>query len=671
MKLGLGIDTGGTFTDAVLYDFDANTVLHTAKSETTKEDLAVGIRAVLTALPASLLPQVQMVSLSTTLATNACVEGKGGRARLILIGGFPKVVRESGARYGLPPAEEITMLPGGCDRFGQVECEPDFDALLADCADWIGTVDAVAVVEHQGVANPQFERQAKALIEQRYGVPVICGHELFSDYNYLQRGASALLNAKLIVVIQEFLAAIRSSLGACGMQAPVVIVRSDGSLMSGDFAALRPVETILCGPAASVIGGIHLTHSPNSLLVDMGGTTTDIAVVRDGYPVPTKDGVHIGAWRTFVKSVQIDTIGLGGDSIVTRDRKGGLAIGPRRAMPLCAAAQRWPHIREELAALEAAEIVSTHPLNEYLCLLRDVSDDPAYSELERALCRLLRGGAVQADRAAEAIGSDVYRFSSARLEENGAVLRCALTVTDVMHIRQDFLAYDAETSRLGAAFLARCLHLSVDELCALVYDRVELALYAQCVKLLLRQEYGEVAGDGVDGQLARLIDKSWRLAQQDAEPFFRFGFATSAVCVGIGAPTHIFLPAVAQALGTVCEIPPYAAVANAVGAIVGNVAVRYTVEIKPNYTEGGYTVFGLEQPRAFDEREPAEVYALEQARRGAEQEARRRGVTGTLDIQCAVRAHTARLGDGGEEAEEILLGLQAVATADGALSGKE
>src|SRR5690606_30033303 len=106
---------------------------------------------------------------------------------------------------------------------------------------------------------------------------------------------------------------IKKSLAARGVKAPLVIVRSDGSLMSEEFSKVRPVETLLCGPAASVMGGIEITQEQNCLIVDMGGTTTDIAIVKNGVPVKAEEGISIGNWRTFVKGVYIETFGLGGD----------------------------------------------------------------------------------------------------------------------------------------------------------------------------------------------------------------------------------------------------------------------------------------------------------------------------------------------------------------------
>lgn len=520
------------------------------------------------------------------------------------------------------------------------------------------------------MANPVFEKKAKKLLEERFRIPVICGHELFGDYNYIKRGASTLLNAQLIPVIQEFLRAIQKALEQRGIQGTVVIMRSDGTLMRRDFAGQRPVETVLCGPAASVIGGIHLTGASDCFIVDMGGTTTDIAMVKDGIPVKAEDGVSIGKWKTLVKSVQVDTVGLGGDSIVTRNRSSGqLIIGPRRAIPLCSAAVRWPKILEYLQKLAQSDTISTHPLQEFFCLIHDRSEDVHYTEKERALCTALKNGPLPLSQAAEAAGGDLYTFFPERLEKEGTILRCALTVTDVMHLKGDFKAFDSKASFLAATYLARCLSMEVDGLCELVYDRVKSSLYRLLIKMMLEQQWPNLRKEGMNSQLEQLIHFSWEHRKEKEPGFFQSLFHTKASCIAIGAPTHLFLPEVAEALGTKCILPRYAEVANAVGAIVGNVAATHTVEIKPIYTAGGtsgYTVLGQET-RSFEEQQEAIEYARQLAVAGAKEEALRRGVTGEIQLECSVSQRESRLGDGSEEMETIFLGSQVVASAKGTI----
>ncbi len=222
--------------------------MSSAKSLTTKYNLAKGIGGALDALDPEYLKQAEVVSLSTTLATNACVEGKGGRAKLLFIGVDESTLTRVGKSYGINNPEDLFSCEAGSSFDGTVLQEPDWDDLLSDTKDWLSDAEGLGIVEVYAMKNGAvIERKAKALFEERYGFPVICGSELFSGLNSVQRGSGTLLNAKLVPIIREFLAAIKTALKERGIKAPVVIVRSDGSLMSEEFSMLRPVETILCG----------------------------------------------------------------------------------------------------------------------------------------------------------------------------------------------------------------------------------------------------------------------------------------------------------------------------------------------------------------------------------------------------------------------------------------
>jgi len=374
MRVGIGIDTGGTFTDAVAYDFEAERVLFSCKAQTTREDLAVGIGNALDGIPADLVHQAVIVSLSTTLATNACVENKGGRARLLFIGVDPWVVDWVGRDSGLPEGKEMFFLDARCNSRGEIVQEPDWSRLRSRGGPWLEGAAAVGIVEIDAMDDgAALEKRARELIVNEFGLPTICGHELFSDLDSIRRGASVLLNARLVPLITDFLKAVQAAMERRSISAPVVIVRSDGSLMSDAFAVHRPVETLLCGPAASVMGGLALSGERDCLIVDMGGTTTDIAIVKAGSPVKAGEGVRIGQWSTYVRGLFVDTFGLGGDSAVRVDGDGQMGIEPRRLIPLSVAAARWPSIAAHLAKLVDSGRKHPLPVHESFCLVRGIT----------------------------------------------------------------------------------------------------------------------------------------------------------------------------------------------------------------------------------------------------------------------------------------------------------
>jgi N-methylhydantoinase A/oxoprolinase/acetone carboxylase beta subunit len=661
MRTGVGIDTGGTYTDAVIYDFDAKTILASAKALTTKDDLAVGISNALDELPQDALQAVELVSLSTTLATNACVEGKGGRGKLIFIGADKDVVVRTGQNYGLPPAEQIFFLDGEVNLMGQIVKEPDWQAFVQDCQDWIKDADAVAVVQQLGIRNNETERKVKQVIAEQFGLNVICGYELFSDLNYIKRGASTLLNARLIPVIADFLQAIKKSLQQRKITAPVVIVRSDGSLMSEKFTTVRPVETLLCGPAASVMGGIELTGEQDCLIVDIGGTTTDMALVKGGVPVKAKDGVNVGKWQTFVKAVYVDTFGLGGDSAVRVDRHGSLSLGPARVVPFAIAAEQWPSILEKLKGLVKSGVRLVNPAYEFIFLMKDITGNDSFNQDEHALCAALKDGPLMLHEAMKAIGKRAFTPYTERLEREGVIMRCGLTPTDFMHIRGDFNRFNAEAAYLAAEYLANTIDTAVEKLTERVFDRVEGTLYFNIVRMLLEDRYPYYKKHGLDEELEKVIWDSWRQASSGSqEEFLQLNFKTPATLVGVGAPTHIFLPNVAKALGTKYIVPDNAGVANALGAIVGNISVTKEVEIRSQFAVGGgsgYVVFGASGNRLAPTMTEAIKIASEEARLAAVAEAKRRGAAGDITVTVDT--------NGTEETPGIMLSATITATAVG------
>ncbi|MGI6113136.1 MAG: hydantoinase/oxoprolinase family protein, partial [Mahellales bacterium] len=321
MRLGLGIDTGGTYTDAVIYDFDKEEVLDGNKALTTKEDLNIGINEVLSKFSDDMLAKVQLVSLSTTLATNACVENKGGRGLLILMGYDHDILREYGHKYGLPLGNgDIVLVSGSHSQTGEVVQQPDWDRLREIVEEYKDKIDAFGIAEYWGIRNPEFEKQAKKLIMDTTGLPVVCAHELSGEINSLRRAASTLLNARLIPLTDGLMKAVKKSLQQRSIKAPLMIVRGDGSLMSEGFAKEKPVETLLSGPAASVVGGMKLSGTNECIILDMGGTTSDLAIVRDGRVTLAEEGVDIGEWRTATQAIEVKTMGLGGDSLISFDK---------------------------------------------------------------------------------------------------------------------------------------------------------------------------------------------------------------------------------------------------------------------------------------------------------------------------------------------------------------
>lgn len=649
MKLGIGIDTGGTCTDAVIYNFEDKTILGSAKALTTKNDLTIGILGAIDGLPAHLVQKAEVISLSTTLATNACVEDKGGQAKLIFFGGDKTVIDRLGQRYGLPASEEMYLQESFTNFSGGMEREPDWALFSRQIGQGFENLDGVGIIEMNAMRNGAVvEKKAKEIFQSKHDIPVVCGHELFSELNCLQRGASTLLNAGLFPVISEFLASVKQALSARNIHPKtIVIVRSDGSLMSEEFASLRPVETLLCGPAASTMGCTQLTDNPNSIVVDMGGTTTDIALIKDGLPVKVTDGVSIGRWKTFVNGLYIKTFGLGGDTAVHyRDQK--LQLEDYRVIPLCVAARKYPSVLNNLKSLEVRR--HTKYLYEHFLLVKDIGENPRYTDEEKAFCQALKEKPLPIAEAAAAVGKDLYTFRVDRLLKDGVVLLCGLTPTDFMHIKGDFCEYDAEASRLGAEFVAHNLGVTVEELSDLVYDEVKRRLYINIVKVILENKYPRYMKNGVPGDVEGFIAANYEeLRMGHSDELFSAMFRTGYSLIGVGAPIGVFLEDVAKMLGTHAVIPENHQVANALGAIIGSVSAAFSVEIKPGYSVdgvAGFRVFGNDSHTFFEELEDAVAFAVSQAEACARDEAVKRGARGEVTVTSQAHDENAEFRDG-------------------------
>ena len=636
MRIAIGIDTGGTCTDAVVFDYDAAEVLAKSKTLTTREDLSIGISKALDMLPQHYIKEAAIVSLSTTLATNACVENKGGRAKLVIFGLTDelmerlKVEENYGIKHGF-----VRCVDTKSSVDGQYIDEPNWDELFGDLDCWIKETDYMAAAELYGPSTgAPCEKRFKSELMGRYGLSCICANELTDRVDVIQRGATALLNARLLPVVQEFIDIAVTDITKRGCKAPIMVVRSDGSLMSTDATAIKPVETILSGPAASILAGKAMSGSDDYMVIDMGGTTTDVSVVMNGKAKNVGQGIKIGGWRTSVDGVYVDTFALGGDSTI-RMEKGELKILPRRCIPLCTASSRWPSVKPMLDNLIESGEHSKFPLYEFLCLVTEPKDTAKYDEYELKLIDLLKSGPCSLHEVRNR-GIDLYGLDTERLEEEGVIIRCGLTPTDFMHIKGDYTEYDAAASEAAVQYLLSDMNNEDPEedmlkLADRAYDLVERRMYTNLVRILLSLDYPKKLSDSIDKDLEFLIDQSWTNYKNGIRTLANPVFNTDMVLLGMGAPTHVFLNDVAKALGTECVLPDNAEIGNAIGAVMADLIVRENVEITQWETDGlFYMVHDEKGSTKYYKLADAEAHARKSAAEAAVKEARLRGAAGEL-----------------------------------------
>ncbi len=572
----LGVDTGGTYTDAVILDVEANRVIGSAKSLTTRGDLSIGIGgAVDAALVGAGIPagQVAMVSLSTTLATNALVEGQGGRVALIFIG-FDAGDLERGGLIEALGRDPVVHLAGGHTHAGTEFAALDVAALEAAAARLGPDVVGFAVASRFGTRNPAHEVAARDILRRVTGRPVTCSHELSAALNGPKRALTAVLNARLIGMIDRLVSACESHLVKVGIAAPLMVVRGDGALISAAMVRERPIETILSGPAASIVGARWLTGASDALVSDIGGTTTDVALLRGGLPEIDPQGARVGGFRTMVEAVAMRTTGLGGDSevhLITEGLDGGMRLGPRRLIPvslLAVEAGAMVH-----AALDRA--LSVEAVGEFdgRFVVPMGGQTGGLSEREAALLGRITGPMPFS----QPIGSRLEVAAMDRLVARGLVMVAGVTPSDASHVLGRLDVWDGVAAEKAMRLLGRRRNGRGDRFAgdpAVLAQAIIDQLTAQTVDCLLEAAFGE---DPVfAGQDAAMLAR---------HPLTKAGLgghrgvvaltARLAVpVIGLGASAASYYGAVGTRLGCEMILPEHAGVANAIGAVVGQVSQR-------------------------------------------------------------------------------------------------
>jgi N-methylhydantoinase A/oxoprolinase/acetone carboxylase beta subunit len=610
-EIWLGLDTGGTFTDAVA--LRERRVIASAKALTTHWDLSVGLAEAIRAVLGKLQPiereRVALVSVSTTLATNAVVESRFSPICTLLIG-FDEPMLE---RSGLKRAGGIVVrVRGGHEATGE-ESEPlEESAIDAAVRQFAPQVEAFAVAGVFSVRNPAHERQARERIRALCDKPVTCSFELSSQLDAPKRALTAALNARLTPQIRHLLDALVQVLEREAVSAPVMVVRGDGTLIRAEMALEYPVETVLSGPAASVVGAGFLSGLADFTVADMGGTTTDVAIVAAGRPVVRPEGAVLGGWRTMVTAIDVHTCGLGGDSEVYFDREGRLRVGPRRALPLSLLATHFPGVLTELRKLAGSE---RPPPFAARFAFRNPGRDPG-AQLDRVEQRVWEAlSSVPrplGEVARTAVGVEAVR----RLVDRGLATLAAFTPTDALHVLGRQRDWSAEAARLGAVVLAieernMRAHRQADDaesFAERIYQHVVREATRVVLECALAQDPGIEAQHGRWGPLGRLIEDV--VAGRTFSRVLDAAIRLATPLVAIGAPAAAYYPEVAQRLGARLLVPEHAAVCNAVGAVAG--VVSETCEVLVN--QPALNLFRVHDPAGNRDYADANA-AIEDARR--------------------------------------------------------
>lgn len=615
-KIGMGIDTGGTFTDCVIVDMNTREVLAKAKSPTTYEDLSIGIKnSVLMALNAFRMnpEDIRLVGISTTIATNSILQGRGGKVGLIGIGWKPSDDWNLGC-------DVYEFIRGGHDSLGNQNEPLDVVAVDKIAQDMAGQVDAIAIAGLFSVCNPSHEIRAKDIVRKWTDVPVVLSHVLTGDLGIYERAVTAVLNAKLIPVMHEFMASVEKSLHELGLKSRIMVFKGDGGLMSLEMAKERPIETILSGPAASLMGAKVLGKVDNCVVVDIGGTSTDIAFLEDGFPRLVSEGAVVGGWRTRVKAVDMWTCGLGGDSCIWIDDDGELQIGPERVVPLAVASASCTTFRERLRRYS--------DLNFYLASSHNTK---GLREPESKILQfLIANGPSTLFEVMDGVTEVVLtREVLNSLKRRGRVLQTGLTPTDIMHVANLYMSGDIEASEFGVRYMAEKAGYSRDDFIEKVLLRMSTRVGEEIIRKIIYDETGISENSKI---LRRVLQ-----ASTGEKRFDSMNITTSfdRPIVAIGAPAEIFVAPLEKRMRTRVIIPDNYDVGNAIGAVCSQIMESITVRVYPK--EAKFLVFAPgTTPIEYGHVEEAVASAKSYASRFVADRVSAAGIEGNVSIKIDI-----------------------------------
>ena len=406
-------------------------------------------------------------------------------------------------------------------------------------------------------------------------------------------------------MIDRLVAATEGFLAARKIACPLMVVRGDGALVSAAFARARPIETILSGPAASLVGARHMTGLDDAVVSDIGGTTTDVAVLDLGRPRLDPEGATVGGYRTMVEAVAMRTFGLGGDSEVALEAGAldpKILLGPRRLLPL------------SLSGMVHGAAV-TAELERQLRAPNPGRLDGRFAVRTGVPERLAAGLTPPEAKLYEAIGAaplplDALLTSTAqlatlsRLVARGLVHVSGFTPSDAAHVLSRQSNWDATAARLGAELFARRRDgrgQAIAPSPEAFSERVLVALTRQSAEVILETAFAE---DGLDGAatvahalVQRAVDANHGIA--------RLSVALDRPVIGLGASASLHYAGLPPLVGNDCVVPSDADVANALGAVVGQVRVSAEAMVTQP-AEGIFRLsVGDDHPRDFGDEDQA------------------------------------------------------------------
>lgn len=573
MQYSMGIDAGGTYTDSVIIRDSDGEIVDSNKALTTYPDLLEGIKNSLEGLDQSYLGDVKLVSVSTTLSTNTILESTGYPVALIMAGD-----------YLIPETHSIKnyfIAEGGHGPNGEETRPLDIDGVKDYVLQNKDKVSAFAVSSYFSIRNPDHELQIKEMIKDLTGLPVVCGHELSQDLGAYNRGITAYLNAQLIPITDHFIETIINEMERRDIKARVLMLKCDGSVVGIAEAKEKPIESIFSGPAASLVGAAYLSDSKTCAVIDVGGTSTDVSMISNELPELCDEGAIVGGWQTKVKAIRMETSAMGGDShIWIKNQRPN--IGPRRVIPLCVAASKYPELVDKLkmARIPSRMLLSENiqPTKYFIRSGREPQNELSPSEKEifdKIEDTPISISEIFIDRLPSPVFLDI-------LIQKRLIQGIGFTPTDALHVLGEYSEWNSEASNIAAKTLGRMTHQSKIEFCQTVKKEVVKNMVIYLMSYLLENVHPD--------EIRKVIEGNYHTK-----------FKLDVPVVLLGGPVRAYVDDVREIIDAEIILPEHSEVGNAVGALVGKGIKRIEILIKNvrKRTKANITMFAPGERKVF------------------------------------------------------------------------
>ena len=552
MHFSLGIDAGGTYTDAVIISDSNGEVVESSKALTTYPDPLIGMKNAIDKLNPVHLKDIKLVSLSTTLSTNTILESTGFPVGLIMIGDYLIPAN--------PPTDYWIAVSGGHDSDGEELKTLDLASVKEFASRVKDKVSSFAVSSYFSNRNSDHELAVKRTVKELTGHPVVCGHELSQDLGAYERAVTAFLNAQLIPITHRFIQSIVEEFKARGINANLLMMKCDGSVVGIEEALEKPIETIFSGPAASLVGASHLSRLDTCVMIDVGGTSTDVAMMQNGIPQISSSGAVVGGWQTRVRAIRMETSATGGDSHVWVKGE-SIYIGPRRVIPLSRASLIYPGFKEKLRRNKVSKGYLCENIQITKFFVRTGFEPIELKAGEREIYSYIEDQPVSFGDLLIALKKRPSPSILDSLIQKRLIQAIGFTPTDALHVLGEYLEWDVEAARIGASMLGRAFRQSPEAFSEDVKHRVSRNIAEDLMAYLIEG----MPRDEIDRVLP-------------GKNFTHFSIGIPVVL--LGGPVKAYVENLGKLVNADFRVPEYADVGNAVGALVGKGIKRVEILIK-------------------------------------------------------------------------------------------